>query len=171
RVYDVGTVPDGAPYMVMEFLEGRDLNEVVERGPLPSVEDAVDWVLQACEALAEVHGRGIVHRDLKPANLFLTRGADGLSCVKLIDFGISRVESPLSPKVAHGLTQPDAVMGSPRYMSPEMMESASKADSRSDIWGLGTVLYELLVGETPYDGASFVDLYRQALEGPPRAPS
>jgi eukaryotic-like serine/threonine-protein kinase len=171
RVFDVGTMADGAPYMVMEFLEGKDLGEILETAALPPVEDAVDWVLQACEALAEVHGRGIVHRDLKPANLFLTRGADGLPCVKLIDFGISRFESPLSPKDAHGLTQPDAIMGSPRYMSPEMMESASKADARSDIWGLGTVLYELLTGDAPYDGESFIEIYRKAVDGPPRAPS
>lgn len=171
RVFDVGTMANGAPYMVMEFLEGKDLNELLESGQRPSIAEAVDWVLQACEALAEVHGRGIVHRDLKPANLFLTRGADGLPCVKLIDFGISRFESPLSPKDAHGLTQPDAVMGSPRYMSPEMMESASKADARSDIWGLGTVLYELLVGDAPYDGESFIEIYRKAMDGPPAAPS
>ena len=171
RVFDVGTMADGAPYMVMEFLEGKDLGEVLETSQRPAVEDAVDWVLQACEALAEVHGRGIVHRDLKPANLFLTRGADGLPCVKLIDFGISRFESPLSPKDAHGLTQPDAIMGSPRYMSPEMMESATKADARSDIWGLGTVLYEMLTGDAPYDGESFIEIYRKAVDGPPRAPS
>jgi serine/threonine-protein kinase len=171
RVFDVGTMADGAPYMVMEFLVGKDLGEILEAGQRPAVEEAVDWVLQACEALAEVHGRGIVHRDLKPANLFLTRGADGLPCVKLIDFGISRFETPLSPKDAHGLTAPNAIMGSPRYMSPEMMESPGSADARSDIWGLGTVLYELVVGEPPFDGESFIDIYRKAVDGPPRAPS
>jgi len=100
-------------------------------------------------ALAEVHGLGIVHRDLKPANLFITRCSDGLPCLKLIDFGISRVDTPISPKDAIGLTNPDVVMGSPRYMPPEQMESAAACDARSDIWGMGAILYEVLMGESP----------------------
>ena len=171
RVTDVGTMADGAPFMVMEYLEGRDLDTLVEDAAETSVEDAVDYVLQACEALGEVHGRGIVHRDLKPANLFLTRGADGLPCVKLIDFGISRSDSPLSPKDAIALTQPDTVMGSPRYMSPEQMESAGKADSRSDIYGIGAVLYELLTHKCPHEGETFLDIYAAATLGPPEPPS
>ena len=171
RVTDVGTMPDGSPYMVMEYLEGRDLDSVVESEEEVTVEDAVDYVLQACEALAEVHGLGIVHRDLKPANLFLTQGADGLPCVKLIDFGISRTDSPLSPNDLAGLTQPDTVLGSPRYMSPESMESATKADSRSDIYGIGVVLYELLTKNAPHDGETFLDIYAAATLGPPIAPS
>ncbi len=171
RVSDVGTMADGAPFMVMEYLEGQDLDTVVEAEARTTVEDAVDYVLQVCEALGEVHGRGIVHRDLKPANLFLTRGADGLACVKLIDFGISRSESPLSPKDALSLTQPDTVMGSPRYMSPEQMESATKADFRSDIYGIGAVLYELLTKRAPHEGDSLLDIYAAATQGPAAAPS
>jgi hypothetical protein len=171
RVSDVGTMSDGAPYMVMEYLDGRDLDVMVESGEEISVEDAVDYVLQACEALAEVHGLGIVHRDLKPANLFLTKGADGLPCVKLIDFGISRTDSPLASKDVAKLTQPDTVMGSPRYMSPEQMESAGKADSRSDIYGIGAVLYELLTHKCPHEGETFLDIYAAATLGPPAAPS
>jgi serine/threonine protein kinase len=171
RVSDVGTMADGAPYMVMEYLDGRDLDAIVESGEELTVEDAVDYVLQACEALAEVHGLGIVHRDLKPANLFLTKGADGLPCVKLIDFGISRTDSPLASKDRAKLTQPDTVMGSPRYMSPEQMESAGKADSRSDIYGIGAVLYELLTHKCPHEGESFLDIYAAATLGPPEAPS
>jgi hypothetical protein len=128
-------------------------------------------VLQACEALAEVHGLGIVHRDLKPANLFLTRGADGLPCVKLIDFGISRMDSPLAEKDRIALTQPDTVMGSPRYMAPEQMESASKADSRSDIYGIGAVLYELLTHKAPHEGDTFMDIYAAANNAPAVPPS
>ncbi len=171
RVSDVGTMPDGAPYMVMEYLDGRDLDAMVESDTEIPVEDAVDYVLQACEALAEVHGLGIVHRDLKPANLFLTKGADGMPCVKLIDFGISRTDTPLSPKDLAKLTQPDTVMGSPRYMSPEQMESAGKADSRSDIYGIGAVLYELLTKKCPHEGDTFLDIYAAATLGPPAAPS
>ena len=171
RVFDVGTADDGAPYLVMELLEGRDLGELLDEGFRPNVEQAVDYVLQACEALAEVHGLGIVHRDLKPANLFVTRGADGLTCIKLIDFGISRVDSPLLPKDSVALTNPEVVMGSPRYMPPEQMESAAAADSRSDIWGLGAILYELLVGNAPFDGESLFDIYAAAVRSPPPAPS
>lgn len=171
RVSDVGTMADGAPYMVMEYLDGRDLDAILEAGQEISVEDAVDYVLQACEALAEVHGLGIVHRDLKPANLFLTRGADGLPCVKLIDFGISRTDSPLSPEDVVALTHPEMIMGSPRYMSPEQMESATKADSRSDIYGIGAVLYELLTRKAPHEGATVLDIYAAVTLGPPAAPS
>jgi len=171
RVFDVGATDDGAPYMVMELLQGRDLGELLDEGFRPTVEQAIDYVLQACEALAEVHGLGIVHRDLKPANLFVTRGPDGLTCIKLIDFGISRVDSPLSPKDSIALTNPEVVMGSPRYMPPEQMESAAAADSRSDIWGLGAILYELLVGHAPFDGESLFDIYAAAVRSPPPAPS
>ena len=171
RVTDVGTMADGAPFMVMEYLEGHDLDTLVESEAETPVEDAVDYVLQVCEALGEVHGRGIVHRDLKPANLFLTNGADGSPCVKVIDFGISRSDSPLSAKDAIALTQPETVMGSPRYMSPEQMESATKADVRSDIYGLGAVLYELLTKRAPHEGDTFLDIYASATLGPPPAPS
>ena len=171
RVSDVGMMADGAPYMVMEFLEGRDLDTIIELHEVVPVTDVVDYVLQACEALAEVHGLGIIHRDLKPANLFLTVGADGLPCVKLIDFGISRFESPLSPKDLAKLTTPDTVMGSPRYMSPEQMEAASNADERSDIYGLGAILFELLTHKPPHDGETMLDIYAAAVQGPPPAPS
>jgi serine/threonine-protein kinase len=171
RVTDVGTMADGAPYMVMEYLDGCDLDAILEQGEDIPVEEAVDFVLQACEALAEVHGLGIVHRDLKPANLFLTKAADGLPCVKLIDFGISRTDSPLAQKDLAALTQPDTVMGSPRYMSPEQMESCSKADSRSDIYGVGAVLYELLTRKAPHEGETFLDIYAAATLAPPAVPS
>src|SRR3954471_13257585 len=91
RVLDVGTLDGGSPYMVMEYLEGTDLSELLhKRGPLP-VADACEYILQACEAIAEAHGYGIVHRDLKPATLFLTRGQSGEPVVKVLDFGVSKV--------------------------------------------------------------------------------
>jgi serine/threonine-protein kinase len=167
RVFDVGTTPNGSPYLVMELLEGKDIGRVLEDGLLPSVEDAVDWILQACEALAEVHGLGIVHRDLKPANLFLTRGLDGGVSVKLIDFGISRIDSPLLPHDQLALTNPDLAMGSPRYMPPEQMEASGSVDSRSDIWGLGAILYELFTGRAPFDGESLWDIYTAAMRTRP----
>jgi serine/threonine-protein kinase len=152
RVYDVGILDSGLPYMVMEFLDGLNLAEWIgQRGPL-SVEDTVDFVLQACEALAEAHGLGMVHRDLKPSNLFVVRGADGLQSVKLLDFGISKVTAPGGPGVDFTMTKPDAVLGSPLYMSPEQMTSSSSVDLRSDIWSIGVVIYELLTGKRPFNG-------------------
>jgi serine/threonine-protein kinase len=171
RVFDVGTTADGAPYMVMELLAGCDLGELVAgHGPLAPGE-AVEFVLQACEALAEVHGSNIVHRDLKPANLFLTTAPDGRPCVKLIDFGVSRVEEPLTETELASITHPEAIMGSPRYMAPEQMEAASKADARSDIWGIGAVLYELLAGDAPYDAPTYWEIYARAKKSPPPPPS
>src|SRR4051812_480796 len=141
RVIDVGSFENGAPYMVMEHLDGRDLSSFIhERGAMP-MSDAVDAVLQACEALAEAHALGIVHRDLKPANLFLTRRPDGTPSIKVLDFGISKLTAPGAD---HSMTKTSAVMGSPLYMSPEQMTASRGVDARTDIWALGVVLYELL---------------------------
>ncbi len=158
RVFDVGTLDNGAPYMVMEFLEGGDLAAWLrERGPL-AVEMAVDFVLQACVAVANAHGLGIVHRDLKPANLFCVRGSDGELVVKVLDFGISKITHVSASDTGGSLTQTSAVMGSPFYMSPEQMQSARDVDARTDIWALGVVLYELLTGSTPFEGTSFAEI-------------
>ncbi|MBN2195002.1 MAG: protein kinase [Polyangiaceae bacterium] len=148
RVIDVGTLESGAPFMVMEFLSGRDLSsEIAARGVLP-VEEAVSYVLQACEAIAEAHAMGIVHRDLKPANLFLTRRADGSPLVKVLDFGISK--STVGPGGAMNLTSTQSVMGSPLYMSPEQLKSSKNVDQRTDIWSLGVILHELVAGSPPF---------------------
>ncbi len=158
RVFDVGTLDNGAPYMVMEFLEGGDLAAWLrDRGPL-AVEVAVDFVLQACVAVANAHGLGIVHRDLKPANLFCVRGSDGELVVKVLDFGISKITHVSASDTGGSLTQTSAIMGSPFYMSPEQMQSARDVDARTDIWALGVVLYELLTGTTPFDGTSFAEI-------------
>jgi serine/threonine-protein kinase len=164
RVIDVGRLENGAPYMVMEFLEGSDLNALVERGPLP-IEDAIDFVIQACDAMAEAHAVGIVHRDLKPSNLFLSRRTDGSSLIKVLDFGISKVSVP---DVADaGLTHTSAFMGSPYYMSPEQMRSARNVDHRSDVWSLGVILYELLAGTPPFVAPTLPDLLASIMTEPP----
>jgi serine/threonine-protein kinase len=150
RVLDVGTLDDGTPFMVMEFLEGRDLaRELEERRKLP-VSDAVDYVLQVCEGLAEAHAVGIVHRDLKPANLFITRKSDGSDLVKILDFGISKalmIEGQTSPVP---ITATQGVMGSPHYMSPEQVRKPKTVDTRSDIWSMGVILHEFLTGTPPF---------------------
>jgi tRNA A-37 threonylcarbamoyl transferase component Bud32 len=163
RVLDVGTDADGAAFMVMEFLEGQDLQKASRTGPL-AVSDVVEYVLQAAEALAEAHDLGIVHRDLKPANLFLASRRDGSPLVKVLDFGISKLS-----KSERGITRTDAVMGSPGYMSPEQIRSAKHVDRRADIWGLGVVMYELLAGKPPFDGDNVATLSAQiVLETPER---
>ena len=148
RVTDTGMLDGGAPYLVMEYLEGSDLGaHTRDRGPV-SADDAVEYVLQACEAVVEAHALGIIHRDLKPANLFLTRRADGSPLVKVLDFGISKVEGAGSQSQ---LTSASVLMGSPRYMSPEQMLSAKDVDVRADVWALGVILFELLTGKPVWE--------------------
>jgi serine/threonine protein kinase len=152
RVIDVGTLESGAPYMVIEYLAGLDLRERLEReGPMP-IPTAVDYLLQACDAIAEAHASGIVHRDLKPANLFLATDRNGAALVKVLDFGISKFNELGEPADGQDLTATGAVMGSPGYMSPEQVRSAKHVDGRSDIWSLGVILYELLTGVSPFQG-------------------
>jgi len=170
RVIDVGALETGAPYMVMELLRGQDLSQLLQaQGPLP-VALAAQYVLQACEALAEAHAIGIVHRDLKPANLFLTARADGSPCIKVLDFGISKLTSQPGSGSDMSMTRTHAVMGSPLYMSPEQMASAREVDARSDIWAVGTVLYELVTGRVPFEAESMPQLCALILQSEPAPP-
>src|SRR4051812_5458793 len=158
RVSDVGTLENGAPYMVMEYLEGGDLSTwLKQQGRLP-LDQAVEFVLQASEAIAEAHALGIVHRDLKPANLFVIRRPDGAWSVKVLDFGISKMTGISGSGPDLGMTKTSAVMGSPHYMSPEQMRSVRDVDARTDIWALGVIMYELLVGVTPFTAEAFPEL-------------
>jgi serine/threonine-protein kinase len=159
RVIDVGSLESGAPYMVLEYLEGSDLSNF-PRSQL-SVGIIIDLVLQACEALAEAHSLGIVHRDIKPANFFITRGADGAPLLKVLDFGISK-----TPVTGSNLTATQSVMGTPAYMSPEQMRSSRDVDQRSDIWALGVVLYELLQGAPPFGGDTFSSMVIKVVTEP-----
>jgi serine/threonine-protein kinase len=169
RVTDVGTLESGVPYMVMELLDGEDLGSLVrEHGPLP-VAQAVDYVLQAGEAVAEAHALGIVHRDLKPANLVLARRAGGQRVVKVVDFGISKQMSREgeAPHADAAMTRTSAWLGSPLYMSPEQMRSAKDVDARTDLWSLGLILFELCTGHLPFDAPSLVELYGAVMHGEP----
>jgi serine/threonine-protein kinase len=146
RVLDVGTLENGVPFIVMEYLDGSDLQTLLERdGPLPAAE-AVDFLLQACEAIAEAHRNGIVHRDIKPANVFVARMPGGVPCVKVVDFGISKL---IGIESLEPLTLPSSVVGSLYHMAPEQMRGLP-VDARTDVWALGLLLFEMLTGRKPF---------------------
>jgi serine/threonine-protein kinase len=165
RVLDAATLDDGTPFMVMEYIEGEDLEHAVKRrGALP-VAEAIDYVLQACEGIAEAHALGIVHRDLKPANFFVAQRVDGTPCVKVLDFGISKVIGGDGA----ALTHTSSVMGTPLYMSPEQMRGGQPVTPAIDVWALGVVLYQLLSESVPFMGATVPEVCAKILSDP--APS
>jgi eukaryotic-like serine/threonine-protein kinase len=170
RVTDVGQLENGSPYMIMEYLDGADLGTIAHQRGALSIDDSVEYVLQACEALAEAHALGIIHRDLKPANLFVVRRADGTPSVKVLDFGISKLTG-LSASSGSGsdlsMTKTSTIMGSPLYMSPEQMASARDVDARTDLWALGAILYELLTGKVPFQADTITQLCAMILQQPP----
>lgn len=170
RVLDVGTLDEtGAPYIVMEFLEGSDLATLLQqRGPL-AIEVTVDFVLQACVAVADAHRLGIVHRDLKPGNLFCVPRSDGGLVIKVLDFGISKLSGLAGHPSGIAATRTNAVMGSPLYMSPEQMISTKDVDAHTDIWALGVILYELLTGARPFVGSTYAEIAIRVATAP--APS
>jgi serine/threonine-protein kinase len=167
RVLRLGQLASGLPYLVMEYLDGGTVASLLrERGALP-VETAVDYLLQACEAVAEAHALGIVHRDLKPSNLFLACSPEGAApAVKVIDFGISKWTGS-QPQIEDGqLTTTAVPLGSPRYMSPEQLGASRVVDARADIWALGVILYELVTATHPFAADSVTELCARILRDP-----
>ena len=167
RVIDADT--DGqAPYIVMEYLEGTDLEQLItSRGPLPC-DEAIGLVLQACEALAEAHEEGIVHRDLKPSNLFLTQRPDGTPLLKVLDFGLSKTTILEDGTLDHSeLAEPVRMLGSPRYMSPEQVRDARHTDARTDVWALGAILQELLTATPVFRARTRTDVLAMVLTKSP----
>jgi serine/threonine-protein kinase len=151
----------------MEYLEGCDLARLVERDGVLPISTSVDYVLQACEALAEAHAVGIVHRDIKPSNLFLTKRIDGSPCIKVLDFGISKAMHSIdASQPDFGMTRTQSVLGSPQYMAPEQMRSSKRVDGRTDIWAIGTIMHELLTGRSPFVAQTMPELFAMILTDP-----
>jgi serine/threonine-protein kinase len=156
RVIDVGVWRDHVPYMVMDYLAGTDLRDVINTtSPMP-IGTAIEYAVQVCDGIAEAHAIGVVHRDLKPSNLFLTKRPDGSDLVKILDFGISKWTA--GEAAIDELTQTGVVLGSPKYMAPEQLFGSSDVDARADVWSVGAILYEMLCGRPPFDQASFTKI-------------
>jgi serine/threonine-protein kinase len=169
RVMDVGTLDSGAPFMVMERLEGCNLEELLALEGKLSVEDTVDFVMQALQGLAHAHVLGVVHRDPKPANLFLARQPDGSAVIKIVDFGLAMLLDEAGRRqVSTRVTGSGGLVGSPVYMSPEQVRNEEHIDHRTDIWSVGVVLYELLTGKVPFGtkAVGLGELFAAILEEP-----
>jgi serine/threonine-protein kinase len=156
RVSDVGQTLQGSPYLVMEMLDGHDLAVELARAGRLAVGDAVDWILQACEGVADAHAAGLVHRDLKPANLFLARRPNRPPILKVLDFGLTK---QVRGREDVSLTQTGSVFGTPQYMSPEQVLSSKNVDARCDQHALAMILFEALTGRPPYEGAAASQLF------------
>jgi hypothetical protein len=169
-IYDLGVLKDGTPYIVMEYLEGETLKQVLTRGPLP-VDDAIDWGCQTAEALAAAHASDVVHRDLKPDNLFLVADAHrlGRRQVKVLDFGIAKLERQRLEQVHK--TRTGALLGTPLYMSPEQCMSQRDIGASTDIYSLGVILYEMVTGRRPFDGDGVYAIISMHINDPPSPPS
>lgn len=162
RIFDFGCLETGAPYLVLERLNGCSLKEHLrETGPIQASQ-VVEWLMQVCHALEEAHGLGLVHRDVKPSNLFLHRSAGGQTCIKLLDFGLVKSSTEKGETTESGIT-----VGSPAYMAPEQLRGA-ELDPRSDVWALGVVLFELVTGQRPFDGPTNEAILSAVAADPPR---
>lgn len=162
RVLDIAAMDDGTPYLVLEYLDGEDLELVLHNNGPVSVQVAVDYVLQAAEALAEAHRLGIIHRDLKPGNLHRSFRPDGAAWIKVLDFGISKFT-----RQEDSITKTSTLMGSPLYMAPEQLASAKHVDPRVDVWALAVILYELVSGELPFTGETLPQICTSVLHRDP----
>ena len=155
-VYSNGVSPAGAPYLVMEFIDGENLANIIKRDAYLDTDRVLTIAAQTCEALSHAHAKGIVHRDLKPSNVLLVKNKNGEDCVKLVDFGIAKI-LPSFDHQHHNLTQTGELFGSPFYMSPEQCQGET-VDSRSDIYSMGCLLYEASCGRPPFVNANPVKI-------------
>lgn len=167
-IYDFGRTRENTFYYAMEYLEGLDLQGLVERfGPLPA-ERIVYVLLQAAGSLAEAHTRNIIHRDIKPSNIFLTHRGGLYDFVKVLDFGLAK---ELRADGAAGLTKTGTIFGTPRYLAPETVHGSDSVDGRADLYSLGGVAYWMLTGQPPFPGESSVEVIIDHVKTPPRRPT
>ncbi len=167
EVTDMGTASDGAPYIVMEYLDGMDVKQLLAEETILSPARAAHVMVQALSALQAAHEVGIIHRDLKPENIYLIEKPDRPDYVKLLDFGISKFRS-LESEGSKGLTQTGTVLGTPYYMSPEQARGDQNLSNRSDIYAMGVILYQMLAGSLPFDAPNYNALLIKILtEDPP----
>jgi len=168
NVHELFIAPEQNPYLVMDYVQGEPLSNIIRLNGKLNVKRAVHIIIQAAQALEHAHSRGIVHRDIKPSNMIVTTVGGDHNFVKIVDFGIAKLQTPDE----HGqqLTKAGDVFGSPIYMSPEQC-SGLTVDSRSDIYSLGCVFYEMLVGEPPLLGANSLQTMRKHIDQIPLKPS
>jgi serine/threonine protein kinase len=169
RVFDHGVSDEGKPYIVMELLAGESLESRLARVGRLSIADTARILAQACRAIDAAHREGIVHRDLKPENLFLARDEDGIETVKVLDFGVAKINKPEWDGMAS--TRSGTILGTPFYMSPEQGRGLKDVDARSDLWSLGVIAYECVVGRLPFDGATLGALLVEICTAPIPVPS
>ncbi|MBK7994934.1 MAG: serine/threonine protein kinase [Blastocatellia bacterium] len=150
-IYDFGVLQEGSAYLVMEFIKGRSLRQVlIDRVPVRP-DQIIDWMIQVCNVVEVAHAQGIIHRDLKPENVMLKESADGSLMVKVVDFGLAKITSDSGEKASVNLTKPGEVLGTPHYMAPEYYEG-EVIDKRADVYAIGIMIYEMFCGDTPFTG-------------------
>ncbi|MCA9709494.1 MAG: serine/threonine protein kinase, partial [Myxococcales bacterium] len=165
RIYDVGQSPRGGLFYVMEYLEGEELADTLDReGPLPWWR-ARDIALQVCSALQAAHEKGVVHRDLKLENCFRVERDGQRDFLKILDFGVAKLLAPDRDEGGR-LTNTGATLGTPAYMAPELCRG-KQIDHRVDVYALGVMLYEMLTGTVPFVGDSFLDVALLHMSEPP----
>ena len=168
RLLDVGNLDvgqAGLPFLVLEYLEGMDLEQHVKTNGRVTYREAFAWAADACDGVAAAHRLGVIHRDLKPSNLFLASSEGGPPVVKVLDFGLAAGD-PASAQPSN-ITNVEAFMGSPAYMSPEQMLESSDVDPRSDVWSMGALIYQLIAGELPFKGENYLQIFANVMTKPP----
>lgn len=167
-VIDLGRLESGEHFMVMEYLDGQSLRDRIDVRGAMTAQETYPIALQLLVGLSAAHAAGIVHRDLKPENVFLVRQADGSDFVKILDFGISKFNDIRGGQGSFSLTRTGALMGTPRYLSPEQATGGKGVDQRTDIYMVGVILYECLTGSIPYEANTFNELLFQIVQDRPR---